>query len=149
MICKAVVLCLAVPFLTHAAAEEAASMPPKELLPCPSTPNCVSSQSSDSDHRVEPLHYESSGEEAWRRLRQVVLSLPRSRVIEDASGYMRVEFRSPVLQFVDDVELLLDEANKAIQVRSASRTGYWDSGVNRKRVERIRSQFRNSLDTAK
>lgn len=123
-------------------------MPPKELLPCPSTPNCVSSQSSDLAHRVEPLHYESSGEEAWRRLRRVILALPRSHVVEDVQGYMRVEFRSPVLQFVDDVELLLDDANKAIQIRSASRTGYWDIGVNRKRVERIRSQFRISLDTA-
>ena len=124
-------------------------MPPKELLPCPSTPNCVSSQSLDSAHRVQPLHYESSGEEAWRRLRQVVLSLPRSRIVDDAAGYMRVEFRSAVLQFVDDVELLLDDAAKTIQIRSASRTGYWDMGVNRRRVERIRSQFRNSLDTAK
>ncbi len=124
-------------------------MSPKELLPCPSTPNCVSSQSSDTAHRVEPLHYESSGEEAWRRLRRVILALPRSRVVEDAAGYMRIEFRSAVLQFVDDVEFLLDDANKAIQIRSASRAGYWDIGVNRKRVERIRSQFRNSLATAK
>ena len=124
-------------------------MPPKEILPCPSTPNCVSSQSLDSAHRVQPLHYESSGEEAWRRLRQVVLSLPRSHIVDDAAGYMRVEFRSAVLQFVDDVELLLDDAAKTIQIRSASRTGYWDMGVNRRRVERIRSQFRNSLDTAK
>jgi uncharacterized protein (DUF1499 family) len=124
-------------------------MPQKELPPCPRTPNCVSSQSRDSAHRVEPLRYESSGEDAWRHLRQVILSLPRSRVVEDAAGYMRVEFRSAVLQFGDDVELLLDDANKAIQIRSASRTGYWDIGVNRRRVERIRSQFRNSLDAAK
>ena len=123
-------------------------MTKKALRPCPQTPNCVSSQSPDPAHRVEPLHYESSGEEAWRRLRQVVLSLPRTRMVEDAAGYLRVEFRSPVLQFVDDVELVLDDANKTIQIRSAARTGYWDIGVNRKRVEQIRSQFRNSLDAA-
>lgn len=124
-------------------------MPQKELPPCPQTPNCVSSQSPDSAHRVEPLRYESSGEEAWRRLRHVVLSLPRSRIVEDRVGYMRVELRSVVLQFVDDVELILDDANKTIHIRSASRTGYWDIGVNGRRVKWIRSRFRNSLDAAK
>lgn len=124
-------------------------MPPKQLAPCPQSPNCVSSQSRDNAHKVEPLRFETSGDQAWRRVRQTIVSLPRAHVVEDTAGYMRVEWRSAVMNFVDDVELVLDDANKTIHIRSASRTGYWDFGVNKKRVEQIRSQFRNSLDRVK
>lgn len=64
-----------------------------------------------------------------------------ARIAEEKAGYLRAEYRSALFGFVDDVELLLDEAAKRIDVRSASRTGYFDFGVNRRRVEEIRDRF--------
>jgi uncharacterized protein (DUF1499 family) len=64
-----------------------------------------------------------------------------ARIAEEKAGYLRAEFRSSLFGFVDDLELLLDKAAKRIDVRSASRTGYFDFGVNRRRVEEIRKRF--------
>jgi len=67
--------------------------------------------------------------------------MKRARVVTEDGCYIHVEFTSFVFRFVDDAEFLLDEAVKTIHVRSASRIGYSDLGVNRKRVEMIRSRF--------
>lgn len=73
------------------------------------------------------------------RLKQVLARQPRTTIVTEAHNYLHVEFRSAILRFVDDVEFLVNDA--AIQVRSASRVGYSDFGVNRKRIETLRSQF--------
>jgi uncharacterized protein (DUF1499 family) len=64
-----------------------------------------------------------------------------TRIVTAQGNYIHAEVRSPVFRFVDDIEFLIDERRGNIHVRSASRTGYFDFGVNRKRVEEIRRRF--------
>ena len=114
------------------------------LAPCPDSPNAVSSQAEDRLHSVEPIAYEGSGESALGRLLEILLDEPRHRLVSRGRSHAHVECRSLVFRFVDDLELLVDEAASVVHVRSASRLGYSDLGVNRRRVERLRSRFRAS-----
>jgi uncharacterized protein (DUF1499 family) len=113
-----------------------------KLAPCPSTPNCVSSQSSDREHAVEPLSFTGTSTEAHAGITKIILSMKRSRIITDTDSYIHAEFTSAVFRFVDDVEFQFDEGAKVIHVRSAARLGNSDLGVNRKRVENIRAQWK-------
>lgn len=115
-----------------------------KLALCPDKPNCVSSQAEDRNHRVMPLSYKDSGQVALKRLKTILLALDRSTLVLEKDGYVHVEFRSKMIGFVDDVEAQLNENTNTIDIRSASRTGYWDFGVNRKRVETIRARFKTS-----
>ena len=110
-----------------------------QLVACPSSPNCVSSQATDPKHAIAPLTISGEPGVAMRRLKAVVEAMPRTQVIESRDDYLYVEFSTPLMGFVDDVELYCD--GKVIHVRSASRLGYSDLGVNRKRVEAIRQAF--------
>ena len=110
----------------------------RQLQPCPSTPNCVSTQSSDEQHAIAPLRYQRSKAEAKAALKEAVLSLPRTKLTEEDDSYVHFEFTSLVLRFVDDVEFVFNEESKVIHFRSASRVGYGDLGVNRRRMEEIR-----------
>jgi uncharacterized protein (DUF1499 family) len=112
-----------------------------KLSPCPASPNCVCSQA-DDEHRVEPLRYGSSPTEAIAQLRQIIESMERTQVITAANDYLYAEFTTALMGYVDDVEFYLDAAAGVIHVRSASRLGQSDLGVNRKRIEAIRSQFK-------
>lgn len=111
------------------------------LAPCPSTPNCVNSQSSDTEHQIEPLSYNSSPQAAIADLQTVIQSFRRVKAIAQTDNYRLLEFTIPVVGFVDDVEFLLDQDAKVIHVRSASRLGESDLGVNRRRIETIRAKF--------
>ena len=110
-----------------------------QLSPCPSSPNCVSTQAQDAGHAIAPFHYRKSRVEAKEALKEVVRSLPRTKLVEEDESYLRYEFTSLLLRFVDDVEFLFDEESKTIHFRSASRTGYGDLGVNRTRMEQVRA----------
>ena len=110
------------------------------LSPCPSSPNCVSSQSDDGRHKIDPIRFASTPAEAIARLKKVVQGMKRTTLVRETSNYMHVEFRS-FLGFVDDVEFYADESQKVIHLRSASRGGYWDLGVNRRRMEALRTAF--------
>ncbi len=116
-----------------------------QLAPCPSTPNCVSSQSVDAEHSIEPFAYNSSPEKALTDLKTVIQSLDKTKVITETENYLYVEFTSAIMGFVDDVEFYLDQGTKVIHVRSASRLGESDLGVNRKRIETISAKF-NTLN---
>ena len=111
------------------------------LSPCPRTPNCVSSQENNSQHRIQPLTFEGSLELAKERLHRVINSMRGTRIVTNEIVYWHVEFTTQLLQFVDDVEFYFDGSQSRIHVRSASRQGYWDLGVNLRRVETIRSRF--------
>lgn len=111
------------------------------LSPCPGSPNCVSSQSEDRAHHIEPLWFSGSLDEAREALLSVIRSEKRTKLITVTDDYIHAEFRSLVFRFVDDVEFYFDGAAKTIHVRSASRVGHSDLGVNRKRVERLRELF--------
>ena len=112
----------------------------KNLKDCPSSPNCVSSLSKDSPHLIDPLQFKDSPDEAFECLKQIVKDEKRSTIITEEGHYLHAEFRT-LLGFVDDVEFCLDRENRVIHMRSASRVGYWDLGVNRGRLEGIRSKY--------
>ena len=105
------------------------------LSPCRSTPNCVSSQAdpADKEHYIAPIPFKG---DAIAAVRRAVESMPRSRIISVDSHYLYAEFRSALLGYVDDVEFHYD--GSVIHVRSASRLGRRDFGVNRARVEELR-----------
>jgi uncharacterized protein (DUF1499 family) len=111
------------------------------LAPCPDRPNCVSSQSAGKAQAVAPLSYKSTAEIAMADLKRVAGSMKGASIVEESPLYLRLEFRSALFRFVDDVEFLLDDGAKMIHLRSASRIGYSDLGVNRGRVENIRKAW--------
>jgi len=113
----------------------------KLFTPCPRSPNCVLSLKSDAKHRILPLAYAGSLEVAKERLNQVILSHENARIITQNGDYWHVEFTSRWMSFVDDVEFYFMESEELIHVRSASRMGYYDYEVNRKRGEKIRFRF--------
>lgn len=110
-----------------------------QLLPCPASPNCVSSLSAPgSSHAIKPMAIAQNSEATWKRLRAAVLSLPRTKIVSERAGYLHAESRSALFRFVDHLELELDKTEGVIHVRSAAAIGHSDFGVNRKRVERLR-----------
>jgi uncharacterized protein (DUF1499 family) len=113
----------------------------ERLAPCPDSPNCVSTLSTDDEHRIEPIEFEGSAQAAKEQLLAIVRSMPRTRIVDDDGLYVHAEFRSRVFRFVDDVEFYIDADAGLVQFRSASRKGYSDLGVNRRRMEEIRDAF--------
>lgn len=114
------------------------------LAECPDSPNCVSSQASDAGHRIEPIRFEGSADGALDTLSGIVAASPRTTIVSRNSNYIHAEATSAFFRFTDDVEFLLDPAERVIHVRSASRVGKSDFGVNRKRVETLREKFHAS-----
>jgi len=112
------------------------------LNSCPSSPNCVSSQAAPDDkrHFIDPIAYTGEKQEAFHTLLEIIQSMERTKITMSADSYLRAEFSSSLMGFVDDVEFYFPE-QPLIHIRSASRKGYGDLGVNRKRVERIRALF--------
>ena len=113
------------------------------LAPCPGTANCVSSDASGEAHYVEPFTLASPSEVAWNDVREAIRNLPRVTVIEESGDYLHAEFVSAIFRFVDDVELHRRELGDIVAIRSASRLGESDLGVNRKRVERLGELLRS------
>ena len=109
------------------------------LLSCPASPNCVSSFAADSKHRIAPLKYSASKEQILLQLKAAVANMGGARVVSEEGNYLRAEFTSKLFRFVDDAEFLLDDETKTLHFRSASRLGYSDMGVNRRRIETIKS----------
>lgn len=112
--------------------------PAAGLKACPDSPNCVSSDAQDEKHHIAPLTFSIPVAEAWPLLKEQVAKLPRTVVVSDKPEYLHVECRSAVFGFVDDLEFHLQAAQELIAVRSAARTGYYDFGANRRRVEDLR-----------
>jgi uncharacterized protein (DUF1499 family) len=112
-----------------------------KLAPCRPTPNCVSSQAPDGEHFIEPLRFAGTSAGAMAALQKTLESMERARIIRADPGYLYAEFTSRWLGFVDDVEFALDEGARVIHVRSASRLGRRDFGVNRGRIEAVRARL--------
>jgi uncharacterized protein (DUF1499 family) len=111
------------------------------FYPCPKSPNCVSTQSTSEKHKMEPIKYSSTLEEAKMKILNIINSLKRTRIKTETENYIHVEFRSGFFRFVDDVEFYFNDSEKAIHFRSAARLGYSDLGVNKKRMENITKLF--------
>lgn len=108
-----------------------------KLKACPGTPNCVNSQSNNSQEKVEPLPAVPISE-----IKKIVENMERTTIITEKEDYLYVEFKSSLMGFVDDVEFYLDKDENVTHVRSASRLGKSDLGVNRARVEEIREKLK-------
>ncbi len=105
------------------------------LAPCPSSPNCVCSYDKDEGHTIAPIPLKGSTEETKAAL-LAALEAMGATVVSAQGPYIRSEFTSSLMGFVDDVEFYIEASG--IQVRSASRLGHSDFSANRKRVENIR-----------
>ena len=113
---------------------------------CSWRPNCVSStaDSTDAKHYIAPLKQSDDIGADWRKLRAHIANIRNAAVVLERPGYIQVEFKSEKLGFVDDVEFAIDHKTNVIQVRSASRLGIRDFGVNRKRIEDLRATLGKS-----
>jgi uncharacterized protein (DUF1499 family) len=113
------------------------------LAPCKRTPNCVSSQAdpADAEHYIAPLRFKGDAREAMAAARKAVEAMQGSSVIRQDGAYLYAEYRTKLMRFVDDLELWLDEKSGVLHVRSASRLGRRDFGVNRARIEALRTRL--------
>ncbi|MCF7988603.1 MAG: DUF1499 domain-containing protein [Methylovulum sp.] len=115
----------------------------KKLPLCNNSPNCVSSQAkiADKQHYIAPLEIKGDPENAWSSLKEVIKKQKRMVITHESHETLHAEATSLVMRFVDDINAILDRHAGLIHIRSASRVGHSDFGVNRKRIETIRSEL--------
>ncbi|KXF81245.1 DUF1499 domain-containing protein [Enterovibrio coralii] len=113
----------------------------KSLQPCGDKPNCVSTVDTREDHNIAPFTL-ASDDVTMLQISEVALTLPGARMAELNADYARLESVSRIMRFVDDLELRID--GDQLIVRSESRVGYSDFGVNRKRAEALREALTNA-----
>jgi uncharacterized protein (DUF1499 family) len=114
------------------------------FLDCPDTPNCVSSLAKNPKYRVEPFRLKKDPKTSWDVVKKTVELLPRTKVVSADNSDIHAECRSLIFRFVDDLTLHLTPSNGIIHLRSASRIGYSDLGVNRRRVETLRKKLQQN-----
>jgi len=119
-----------------------------KLQPPAKTPNSVSSQADlwpdaplKDQARIAPLALKGDGKATIAEIAKVIEDLPGSKIVEQRDDYVYVQFTTPLMRFVDDVEFWFDPTAGVVQVRSASRVGRSDLGVNRARIENIRARL--------
>lgn len=114
-----------------------------KLLSCPDTPNCVNSFSNENDevHYIKPLKYSGDLNSAKSKLKKVILDQERVKIVTESDKYIYAEFTTLMMRFVDDVEFLFNDETKTLHFRSASRIGRKDFGVNRNRIEKIKTEL--------
>ncbi|MEM9925952.1 MAG: DUF1499 domain-containing protein [Cyanobacteria bacterium P01_D01_bin.50] len=108
------------------------------LASCPASPNCVVSQNGDKKHAIDPIPYHVDRDKAKETLLKVLTVVPRTEVIEETDNYIHALSKSRIFKFIDDVEFYFPTDKNVIHMRSASRVGESDLGVNRRRMEQIR-----------
>ena len=101
----------------------------------------MSSIATDPKHRMDPIPFIGDPSRAFLKIRNIVTTLPNAHVVGDNDSYLHLEFRTRLFRFTDDVEFLVDNDEKVIHFRSASRVGYSDLGVNRRRMGEIVHRF--------
>lgn len=118
-----------------------------QLTPVDNKPrNSVSSFATTKYNQIAPLAAGNDPESGFQILANLLETIEGASILSRDDRYIRTEFVSPRLGFVDDVEFLLDPAKRRIHVRSASRLGRSDLGANRKRIEAIRLRLAESVD---
>lgn len=139
-------LCMIGPtVIAQGATGEEMTVREQRLLPCPNSPNCVSTMETEEGHAIAPYRFQTSLQEAKAVLKQVFSEFPRTTLVKEEGDVLQFEVKSFLFRFVDDVEFWLDEASHTIHFRSASRSGYYDFGVNRKRMEDLRGMLEGKL----
>ncbi len=130
--------------MTLSSATQAKPTTEKQLPSCPASPNCVSSQATDADHFIAPFKIIGNVDAAWAALKKALVSQSRTLITNETGDTLHAKATSLVFRFVDDMDVILDRDAGLIHVRSASRTGHSDFGVNRKRVEMLRAQLQQA-----
>lgn len=111
------------------------------LSPCSDKPNCVVSYKFDQKHYLEPIKYTAFPEKvAYENLINILSSEKNTIILKKENGYIHANVTSGLFKFIDDVEFFFEKEG-IIHFRSASRSGYYDLGANKKRMERIRFRF--------
>lgn len=108
-----------------------------QLADCPDSPNCISSTATDQEHSVPPLQLVGEPADLWPELVRLVSGMGRISIVTQTDTYLHAESRSRIFRFVDDLELLLNPDTGQVHIRSASRLGYSDLGVNRRRYQTL------------
>ncbi len=123
--------------------DEANGLVEGRLSRCPGTPNCVCSEfRADADHFIEPLVISSDdAADVMTRLKSVIREMNGS-IRQEKDNYLAATFTSAIFRFEDDLEIRVDREANLIHLRSASRVGHGDRGVNRQRVEQLKKSFR-------
>uniref|UniRef100_A0A5Q0TEI9 DUF1499 domain-containing protein n=2 Tax=Vibrionaceae TaxID=641 RepID=A0A5Q0TEI9_9VIBR len=111
---------------------------PHAPMLCSSKPNCVSTQETRKDYQVAPFVLTSS-DISLSQIETVALSFPRTETIEKNDDYLHLTFTSLVLRFTDDVEIVKEGIH--LHIRSKSRVGHSDFGVNRERLQKLRTKL--------
>tara|TARA_R110001599_G_scaffold19691_4_gene75194 strand:- start:1792 stop:2184 length:393 start_codon:yes stop_codon:yes gene_type:complete len=106
-----------------------------QLAPLSKKPNCVSSQTENMSKKVNALSYSKSLQEQMGDVVAVLSGMSGANIMQKSDNYLYVVFTTTIMRFKDDVEVYLDDEAKQLHFRSASRVGYSDLGVNRKRYE--------------
>ncbi|MDP1857424.1 MAG: DUF1499 domain-containing protein [Gemmatimonadaceae bacterium] len=119
--------------------------PGSPLQPCPSSPNCVSTEALDTLHAMPAVSFSGTPERAQSIAHAALLSEPRTRITLDLPGYLRAEATSRIFCFVDDVEIVVDATASPFRFRSASRVREGDMGVNRARMQRVSDRLRSAV----
>ena len=115
------------------------------LAACPTSPNCVSTMATEESQSITPYRFQKPLYEAKARLIQIFSAFPGAELVQEKEASLHFEVRSFLFQFVDDVEFQFDEAAHTIHFRSAARSGRYDFGVNRKRMEDLRGMLEGKL----
>jgi len=131
--------------IAQGATEEELTVKDQHRLACPNSPNCVSTMDTAERHAIAPFSYQKPLYEAKALLIEIFSAFPRTELIKEEETALHFEVKSFLFQFVDAVEFRFDEATKTIHFRSAARSGYYDFGVNRKRMEDLRGMLEDKL----
>jgi len=107
------------------------------LRPCPTTPNCVLSGAVDPVHAIDPLPVATKN--PLTLIEDFFTSHYIAKVVKKTDNYLHIVISTPFFHFKDDLEFLVNKGDQNISVRSASRIGYSDRGVNRRRIEKLRA----------
>ena len=117
-----------------------------QLKPCPESPNCVSTQTQQKSKQMDPIPFKLDPKEVIKVIKGVVENLPNTHLEKESLNYLHYTFKSRIFGFIDDVEFLIDAEQKLIHFRSASRTGYSDMGVNKKRMTEIKKAIKHEME---
>ena len=131
---------------TACAGVENIGMTEGKLAPCPDSPNCVSTQSEEKGHAMKPLPYLQTREASREKILSILKDMKRTEIVKLTESYIHAECRTALWRFVDDVEFFLDETIRVVHFRSASRVGYYDFGLNRRRMKRISEKYLEALE---
>jgi uncharacterized protein (DUF1499 family) len=104
--------------------------------------NCVSTANSSGYHAMVPIHFACEAAEAMNHLKNILHTMKNAEIAEQRKDYLHAVFTSNMLKFKDDVEFFIAAGDQQIHFRSSSRIGYYDFGVNRKRMDEIRERFK-------